>query len=165
MCRAISCNENKNRHRERVREQCELCILGMARKKHLVREGFKKLKPLTPRKVRTLFCFAYLQHGDEIIGFPKTLNGILQIVASGGLACNTRSHSFLIKELERTKLLNGSKCSSASYLGPAVNRQPGYRRVNSQICASIIIVPTQSPYDVINPGFCPSIYQCDDHPM
>ena len=67
MCRAISYNDNKNRHRARVREQCELCILGIAKKRRLVREGFKKLKLLESRQVRTLFYFVYLQHGDKTV--------------------------------------------------------------------------------------------------
>ena len=41
--------------------------------------------------------------------------------------------ALLLSELE---LLKGSNGSSASYLGPAVNRQPGYRRGDSQICTT-----------------------------
>ena len=34
--------------------------------------------------------------------------------------------------------------TSPTYLGPAVNRQPGYRRENSQICTTILTLTTEA---------------------
>ena len=102
---------NEKRHRAWVREQCVLCMFDIMKIKRLVREGLKKLKWWAARSVRTRICFAYLQHGDKILEFVNTLNGLLQFLASQRPTRSSPAHSFLIKELERTEALYNS-CST-----------------------------------------------------
>ena len=94
---------HEKRHRAWVTEQCVLCVFAVMKIKRLVREGLKKLKLWAARSVRTRIYFVYLQHGDKILEFVNTLNGLLQFLTSQGPTRSSPAHSFLIKELERTE--------------------------------------------------------------
>ena len=78
--------------------------------------------------MRTRIYFVYLQHGDKILEFVNTLNGLLQFLASQGPTRSPPAHSFLIKELERTIDLDSdildwrtqmSESASLEFLVPA----------------------------------------------
>ena len=58
----------------------------MLKTKRLVREGINKLELSTARQVRTVFYVVYLQHGDTMLEFVSTLNGLRQLLASQGPA-------------------------------------------------------------------------------
>ena len=52
-----------------------------------------------------MFYLVYLQHGDKILEFVNTLNGLFIFLASQGPTRSSPAHSFLIKELDRTLTL------------------------------------------------------------